>query len=180
MMFVLMFFSQHESHIIVAPFEEAKDRASVLRSAYTITIVTAAICTLTKAVGVFWSNSQTLTSAKAAQSAAAMLSKGKIPILQWVRPTVRYSPDGKQTGVFTQGLQLFAQREIEFPPSGLPSETVVQRVLGLVEYLISQGPVIKDGDTVGVSEREHIHVRFAERGLRPDIPVMVLSLSSTQ
>ena len=168
-------FQKHKSHIIVVPLDEPKDRAETLRAVYATTCITGAICTLTDAIGVYWENAETISNSKAAIVAAMELPKGQLPLLQWVRPSVRYSTDGKQVGIFTQGLRMFSGREIEFPPSDLPAAIVGQRVLTLAEYLISRGPIVNDGDTVGTDKDERIRVKFADRGLRPGIPVMILA-----
>ena len=78
-------------------------------------------------------------------------------------------------GIFTQGLRMFSGHEIEFPPSDFPAANVGQRVLTLAEFLISQGLVVNDGDTVGTDKDERTRVKFADRGLRPGIPVMILA-----
>ena len=39
---------------------------------------------------------------------------------------------------------------------------------------LSRGPVLKDGDTLGVSERERIRVKYAAQGYKPGVPVMQL------
>lgn len=80
----------------------------------------------------------------------------------------------RQLVALTTGLAPFIGREIEFMPSTLPPATIAQRVISTAQYLITNGLVLKDGDTLGVTETEKIRVRFAERGQRPAVPVVQL------
>lgn len=59
----------------------------------------------------------------------------------------------------TKGLAPFAGREIEFAPSTWAPMQMAGRVIGTALYLMQHGPVIKDGDTLGASERERLNVR---------------------
>ena len=86
-------------------------------------------------------------------------------------------PGGTPTvAAFTTGLAAFIGREIEFQPAPLQPVEVAQRLVGLCQYLIVNGPVIRDGETVGLSEREKIRVRHAPAGQRPGVPVLLMSL----
>jgi hypothetical protein len=85
-------------------------------------------------------------------------------------------PGGQRTlALVTTGLASFVGREIEWLPATLPPAVIAQRVYGVCQYLIVNGMVLKDGDTVGVSESERIRVHFAERGQR-GAPVLQLTM----
>ena len=49
-------------------------------------------------------------------------------------------------------------------PIPWPMEEVAGRLVGTVAYLFSAGPVLKDGETLGVSETERFRVAKAEGG----------------
>jgi hypothetical protein len=53
---------------------------------------------------------------------------------------------------------------------------VAQRVIGAAAYLLTNGPVIEHGHTLGVSHTEAIRVRHLERGRRTNGPIYELSL----
>jgi hypothetical protein len=65
---------------------------------------------------------------------------------------------GQTIGATTAGLYAFVNREIEFDVPGLDLSTIIDRVAGLVTYLIGHGAVIKDGDTIEVSAADRIKV----------------------
>ena len=70
-------------------------------------------------------------------------------------------------------------REIEFEPVTLPPETVYDRVYGVVSYLLTQGMLMKDSDTVGISAREKIRVRYGVIEGQ-NIPVLHLRLETAE
>ncbi|WP_311972287.1 DUF4261 domain-containing protein [Bradyrhizobium campsiandrae] len=63
-------------------------------------------------------------------------------------------------GAVTMGLTAFVDREIQFETSRLPLDALLERVEGLVVYLIEHGRVLKDGDTFGGDANERIAVRY--------------------
>jgi hypothetical protein len=69
-------------------------------------------------------------------------------------------PSGQTIGAITVGLSSFVDREIEFEMDGMDRPTVIDRVAGLALYLIEHGTVIKDGDTIGVSQTNRIKVHY--------------------
>lgn len=52
--------------------------------------------------------------------------------------------------------------------------------VNLSGYLIQKGPVIKDGETVGITPTEKIHVRYKIRGHSLGTPVMVLGYDAEE
>ncbi|MEM9287831.1 MAG: DUF4261 domain-containing protein, partial [Pseudomonadota bacterium] len=76
--------------------------------------------------------------------------------------------------------QPFVGREIEFRPEPLPPADIFQRVSGMALYLMQQGLVVEDGDSVGANETEIIRVRYADQGIRPGIPILSLTCETTE
>ena len=76
----------------------------------------------------------------------------------------------------TTGLSAFVDREIEFQPSAKPPDLLASRLIGTIRYLLAKGPVLNDGDTLGISENERIRVRLVASEIRPEQPVYALSL----
>ncbi len=81
----------------------------------------------------------------------------------------------KGIGAVTMGLAAFVDREIQFETSRLPLDALVERVLGLVVYLIEHGPVLKDGDTFGGDAEERIAVRYKNSDQFNGMPVFLCS-----
>lgn len=63
-------------------------------------------------------------------------------------------------------------------PSGdpTPPDVAAQRVLNIAAYLIANGLVIQDGQTMEVAPGEVIRAKYADRGHRPGTAAVQLSL----
>jgi hypothetical protein len=59
----------------------------------------------------------------------------------------------------TQGMEDFQLREIEAKDVNQEGLEVFSLLLGTAQYLVKNGPVIKDGDTIGDSPALNIRVR---------------------
>ncbi len=83
-----------------------------------------------------------------------------LPVRLWV--VIQISGDGQGgTIVSTLGMDKFGLKEIEANSAPMEPQDALMFVNNLCGYLMNNGPVIKDGDTVGGSEEERIRVRFA-------------------
>ncbi len=78
------------------------------------------------------------------------------------------------TSLFTVGLDAFGSMELEVDRSRHPCGEVRNFTIMIAGYLTANGPVLKDGDTVGGSEDQRIQVRHHESIIDRDGPVMRL------
>lgn len=86
-------------------------------------------------------------------------SEKALPVRLWV--LIQMSGDGEGgTVVSTLGMDAFGLMEIEANSAPMEPQDALLFVNNLAAYLISNGPVINDGDTVGGSEKERISVKF--------------------
>jgi len=170
----------HEAHIIVGCVAGSEGYGPAIDTAGLVTAMAAVVAALTPTIGVYWSSGNTVTETSQFQRVADSFFAGNPPVTVWVQllllPSLPSAQGEPTLAAVTQGLQPFVGREIEFQPSTLPPVTVAQKVVGACIYLLSKGPVLKDGDTLGISEEERIRVAYADQGHRPGIPVMKLSL----
>jgi hypothetical protein len=171
----------HRAHVVVGMVREI-NRKTALAEASAVTLLAAALSELLPAAAMIWTTAVSITSPASLRAHAQRLANA-VPLDIWLQlewldgpPT----PDGKRTlAVLTQGLRPFVGRELEFAPWPLDPPTIALRVLGTGEYLIINGPVIKDGDTLGVSESEAIRVRLRDGGQRPGVPIYELNWQSS-
>lgn len=164
-------------HVIISTLQEPGHHNEALNGAVYVTFFAAAVMDILPTIGAVWTNGNCLTQTAAFQAAAEGLAERNIPVMSWVGLYILRGPDtadGQPTiAVLTRGLLSFIGREIEFLPTTRPVPDTAQRVIGLSQYLISSGPVIQDGETVGVSEQEQIRVKYAAQG-QMGVPVMML------
>ena len=73
-------------------------------------------------------------------------------------------------------MEPFIGREIEWMPVPMDPADVAERLLSKCGYLIGQGPVMRDGEPVGLSAKERIAVRLPS-GQRSGITIMQFTYS---
>jgi hypothetical protein len=71
----------------------------------------------------------------------------------------------------TKGLASFVGREIEFETAKLALPAVIDKVAGLAVHLVEHGAVVKDGDTFGGDELEHLQIRYTASTRFAGLPV---------
>jgi hypothetical protein len=174
--------AQHRAHVIVGMVNPADSHAGVFNGAACVTFVAAAVAALSAAIGVYWSSARAVRATPDFVRAAEGLAQRQIPTDTWVRlDFLQGSPDPAD-GIFaavTIGLQPFVGRELEFEPERLSPRAIAQRIVGTAQYLIANGMMLNDGDTLEVDQNEQIRVRFAEQGQRPGVPVARLRVERT-
>ena len=171
---------RERAHAIVATLSEPADVAEAVRSATFVTLVSAAIAALTGSIGVYWATGETVTERDGFIQAATRLTNGQFPVETWMQLALfagTPSPTGQKTvAAVTTGFSAFGFREIEFQPAAVPPATLASRLIGTVQYLLTEGPVLKSGDTLGISESERIRVQFQASDHRSGTSVYALSL----
>lgn len=168
----------HTAHLVVACTGVPKDHIDAINMAAYVSVVSAALAGMTPCLAVYWSAGDTITQGVQWRERTKALLKKEIPIDLWLQ--FRFMPGGpsypdKSLACITTGLQAFVGREIEFRPEVLSPGDIFQRVSGMALYLMQQGLVVKDGDTVGASETEIIRVTYRDEGGRRHIPILSLT-----
>jgi hypothetical protein len=175
--------NRHQGHVIVSSFGETEAFEGAIKSARAVTLLSAAILKATPAIGIYWTTGETVTKPDMFIESAQRLATDSAPLeSRWVQYYWLGAPpqDGKPTlAVITTGLKPFIGRELEFKPTTFSPIELAQRIIGTVGYLLMNGPVVGDGDTLGISQKEHIRARYRDRGQRPDIPVISMKLEAT-
>jgi hypothetical protein len=101
-----------------------------------------------------------LQSREAFLKQSAVASRQSIPIMLWIN--YRMSNDlQKGWAVSTRGMKHFGLMEIECKDAPVDGRSVFSLVAQTSAYLISKGPIIHDGETIGESPALNIRVRHA-------------------
>ena len=171
--------AQQRAHIVLATFATNRPHQEAVLHATLLTLVAAALADLTAAIAVYWHDGVTITERSRFIDCAKRLAEtGGWPSDIWVR--LRWfgpKTDGEQlVGIVTSGLLPFVGRELEFAPAALPPYTIGLRVIGVIHYLLSNGPVLRDGHTLGITETERIRVREYDDRHRPGVPFWVMNV----
>lgn len=107
--------------------------------------------------------------------AQSMLPEPLLPV--WVALNVGPRPDGVMTG-HTRGLDMLGLMDVEIPETPEDDASTLDRLAGISDYLLRQGPVIGDGDTIGATAQAEIVVRHAPSAFDPEATVLRLTFGS--
>ncbi len=141
----------HRAHILVSLLGTDLDTLD----AHLVVTDTVATLMDRNAIASYWGAS--LQSRDAFVRQSANISRDSPPAWLWVN--FRLSKDAqKGFSLSTQGMEEFALREIEAKDVNRPGDDVFGLLLGLAQYLIAKGPVIRDGETIGDSPAQRIRV----------------------
>lgn len=144
--------ARHKAHVYVSTRDTDLDRldAHLLQ-----TDVIAALMDQ-NAIASCWGASLQSRDAFLKQSAVA--KRAEPPVWLWMN--FRISNDReKGFSLSTQGMEEFGLREIEAKDVNRNGLEVFSLLLGTAKYLVSNGPVIKDGETIGPSPALNIRIR---------------------
>jgi Domain of unknown function (DUF4261) len=116
-------------------------------------------------IGVLWGSA--LVQADKFKSEFAHMQKDNVvPFSLWVLIQFAKQPNGN-TLISTLGMRDFEQMEIE-TESALPLDQTFDLVRKFGCYILANGPVVKDGETMGLTAEQRITVRHV-RSFRPDV-----------
>jgi uncharacterized protein DUF4261 len=126
-------------------------------------------------IGVLWGSA--LVQADKLKSEFAHMQKNNVvPFSLWVLIQFSKQPNGN-TLISTLGMRDFEQMEIE-TESALPLDQTFDLVRKFGCYILANGPVVKDGETMGLTAEQRITVRHV-RSFRPDVNENVYWLELT-
>jgi hypothetical protein len=165
----------HTGHLIVTVLSQDDP---VEQSRLLTQVCASILATCEQAPGVFWSNATLLIPSEVFQGFARDILPYGPPLQFWV--DFRAVPSGKgKTSGFTTGMKALGHMEFETESASEPPEELRKRFLGLANYVLEHGPVIKDGDTIGEDAHERIQVVYAKSAFGHTGKVMRLEYSST-
>jgi hypothetical protein len=161
---------EHKTHVIVTVSGELDPIAlSTLLTQATASLM----ATSPTALGVYWGNA-TLVVPKDVfiDFAVEVLPEGP-PLHVWVDFRVGTDSDKSSSG-FTTGMAALGHMEFESQDAAEPPGELRERFLALGSYVVENGPVINDGDTVGEDANERIRVVYSDSAFGHEGKVMRL------
>jgi hypothetical protein len=147
-----------KSHVVVCGFGKPKTLPEARAHAEDVMFVASVLARDSGASAVGWPGCGLF---RPAADFAERVGKTPLPADIMIRCLWRGTPlpDGAGLGATTRGLHLFNLPEIDHPPTGEDPGAINDRLLNLASYLIANGPVLKDGDTIGIDARATARVR---------------------
>jgi uncharacterized protein (TIGR03067 family) len=148
----------HAGHLIVTVLSKAEP---IAQATLLTQICASILATCPEAPGVFWTNAALLVPSEVFQDFATEILPGAPPLYIWVDFRVGPAGAGKTSG-FTTGMAALGHMEFETESSPEPAGELRERLFSLANYVLENGPVIRDGDTIGEDAHERIRVVYRE------------------
>ena len=142
-------------------------------------ICTSILATCEEAPGIFWTNAALLIASNVFQDFAINILPKTPPLYIWVDFRVGMSENGKTSG-FTTGMKALGHMEFETESSTEPPGELKERFFALANYVLENGSIIKDGDTIGEDANERIRVVHTKSAFSNEGMVMRLEYSSIE
>lgn len=148
----------HKNHAIVTVNAEADPVAlSTLLTQATASVM----ATSPSALGVYWGNATLIVPKDIFIDFAVEILPQGPPLHVWV--DFRVGKDSERTSAgFTTGMAALGHMEFEAHNAPEPPGDMRERLFGLASYVVENGPVIKDGDTIGQDANERIRVVYED------------------
>ena len=157
----------HTSHLIVFASGE-NDKRELSKK---LTMLTSSLLELTDSLGVYWGSSSQVIQNELFIDYSIFLKDDNYPIPIWVKFTGYQNEDGTYY-LYTIGLKEYGHREFEIGKYKSDMSEGIFFLMDFAEYVLINGPVIKNGDTVGRSEAEKIKAVYKKSSLKPDEDVI--------
>lgn len=147
---------QHRSHLLVTMTGGAADP---VRRRLTLTAVTALAAKQSGVMAVYWGDARLVIFPPLfVNMAEEMNSPQEPPLYLWVDLRAFRNEDGT-TGLFTTGLAPLGHMEIEIPSINMEIGELREWLLNIMHYLLENGPVLMDGQTIGMSAEQQIRIQ---------------------
>jgi len=167
-------FARCHAHLGVVAQQRKDGQDNVFLNAICVTLVSATLCDMAPAVGVFWPMGNRLSEARRFRDVAARMAMGEPAVDLWVQTLFTDGPllGGQRTlCAMTAGLRPIAGREIELQPLARSQEALAKIVGSLLAFTARRGAEFDDGDSVDMGNGEAVCLRHAAEGQRSGIPI---------
>lgn len=143
--------SRHKGHIIISVTSTGDDKLKMFR---TFTKVATCILTNTNALGIYLGNQTLVLPTAFYVDSAKSMTADSLPLMNWIYIGLR-DEDNKNSG-YTFGLKEFGFDEMEILNSKHSKEEIHEMLFNLSHYVILNNVILKDGETIGLTENQKI------------------------
>ena len=152
---------KHKSHMIVMCLG---DFGSGIKKGLALSRVIAAATECHDTAGVYWGYAATVHSPEMFRKniKGAGEKPEDLPTLAWVGYLREAGEVEGTVNFYTRGLTAFGAKELEVLNSKEEPAEIFEFLTGISTYLLMNGDVIKDGDTVGIEGGEKINTKWAD------------------
>ncbi len=158
---------KQKAHLIITLMSKDMDRIDLN---ILLTKFVAGTAFASEALGIYWAAGALVNSNEIFMGFNEGISRKFLPLYNWIDFRVNQNEDATLT-LFTTGLKQFDLMEIEVINSNLSPKDLITRVFNIAHYLLENGPVLKDGDTLSMTKTEKVKIQFEPSILDKNITV---------
>lgn len=170
----------HPAHVLVTLIDEG---GNAVEKATTLTRLTAAITATAPSVGVFWGPGRLVHPPAAFIEQAANVTPDNLPLFAWVDFRVERvdddAGDGETLRLFTTGLEALGGQELEVERFVGDPQELLSFVYNIAHYQLDRRKLIKDGDTIGLTDNVQATATRAPSMLGGELEVIRLDFESS-
>jgi hypothetical protein len=122
-----------------------------------LTAQAAAVAEAAGGLGVQWTAAGLFHSTEAVATYARQMDSAQLPLYVWIDFHVYRDPEGNFS-LTTRGLEAFGSLEIEVAQSSLDPQSLIGRVYDIAHFVLEKGVLLRDGETIGVTQDERIAI----------------------
>lgn len=157
---------------MLAVIGETQGFDNVMEASKALAMAALALAKHQNTIAMYWPSSMALLRGQSAGAEAESLRNSGLALGLWLAFKPWVEREAGKVGLFTSGLRDFIGREIEMVARTESLFAVVERALALAGCLLTKGPVVKDGDSIGYSASERFKIRFVEDSSGPLMQVL--------
>ncbi len=158
----------HRSHVIVVVFRS--EELEPIESATVLTRLAMMALELFDGFAVYWGAAPVTNSREVFELFAQSLADDLLPVQIWLKYSAERNPDGS-FNLYTWGMGQFDLWDLELHRCRMDLADALDFAWSVAEYLLSEGPILKDGDTIGRSADERFPIQHAMSITPPRRPV---------
>ena len=137
----------HKAHLLVAVLGQGED---LFERGKLFVRLTASCCAQRQASGVYTSG--TVFEPELYRDLSMMMKEGALPLLNWIWFGLYRRAEG--VCAYTYGMTAFGMDEMEILDAGAQPAAVRDFLVSLAGYVLEEGVVLRDGETIGFSEED--------------------------
>jgi len=146
----------HTAHLFVTLLDETPNR---IEGATRMTQLVTALSAATGPVGLVWGPSGQVHNPVDFAVMAERMTRDDLPLHLWIDFRVTQREDEEGFALFTTGLEPLGHREIEVAQYPGEPQELAGAVYNIAHYVLEKGPVLKDGEAVGLPDGGQVNVR---------------------
>jgi len=161
---------RHMAHLLVTLVDEG---GRAVTKAACLTRLTAALTATSPSLGVFWGPSRMVHPSDAFIEQAAPMRDDDLPLFLWIDFRIEAFGDGA-VRLYTTGLEGLGQSELEVSHYVGPPQQLLGYAYNIAHYLLDQRKVVRDGDTIGLTDDVQVAAHRGPSMIDPSLEVLKL------